>query len=59
VPTDNTVDIDRDVVLGLNHLPWDTSQLDLDVFSSAFVYVRLDCKHTDNSNSLGTDIDFD
>jgi len=37
VPADNTVDIDGDVILGLDHLPWYTSQLDLDVYSSAII----------------------
>lgn len=32
VPTDDTVDIDRDVVLGLDHLSRDTSELNLDVW---------------------------
>lgn len=32
MPTDDTVDIDRDVVFGLDHLSWDTSQLDLDIW---------------------------
>jgi hypothetical protein len=35
VPADNTVDIDRDVILGLDHLSGDTSKLDLYVCLSA------------------------
>jgi hypothetical protein len=31
VPTDDTVDIDRDIVFGLDHLSGDTRKLDLDV----------------------------
>jgi hypothetical protein len=41
VPADNTVDVYRDVVLGLDHLPWDTSQLDLDVCLLAIDNVRV------------------
>lgn len=42
VPTDNTVDIYRDIVLGLDHLPWYTSQLDLDVCLLAIDHIRYD-----------------
>jgi hypothetical protein len=35
MPADNTVDIDRDVILGLDHLSGDTSKLDLYVYPSA------------------------
>ena len=39
VPADNTVDVYRDIVLGLDHLPWYTSQLDLDVCLLALINV--------------------
>jgi hypothetical protein len=37
VPADNTVDIDRDIVLGLDHLSGNTSQLDLDICPSVLL----------------------
>jgi hypothetical protein len=62
VPADNTIDIDRDVVLGLDHLSWYTSQLDLYIYTISFGYFPSPFRRvvlTDNSNLLRADIDLD
>jgi hypothetical protein len=41
MPADNTVDVYRDVILSLDHLPGYTGQLDLDVCLSATIELKL------------------
>jgi hypothetical protein len=40
MPADNTVDVYRDIILGLDHLPGYTGQLDLDVCLSATIELK-------------------
>lgn len=47
VPTDNTVNFDRDVVLGLNVLPRDGRKLNLDIWESEQVLSGIALIHCD------------
>lgn len=62
MPTDDTVDVDRDVVFGLDHLSRNTSELNLDVCHASAPpgsYDFISFKPTDNPDRLGADIDLD